>query len=132
MITFNNIFNLRKTNKSEPNSEVELVRAKIEFRIIASDVVYNEINRLLVLYTDENQNIQTVYNIASLIFLNFDYIDKTKPTVFFIFSKQIEDTSIRMFVNDNEVNLDDYNIIIKVVPYELINKYSNLNTANLL
>lgn len=129
MINFNNIFNLRKTTKLNSENQKELIRAKIEFRIIASDVAYNEINKLLVFYTDEENNIKSAYNIPSLIFINFDYLDILKPTVLFIFSNQPELTSLRMFINDNEVEIDQYNITVKVIPFNLLNDYIDKTTT---
>lgn len=129
MINFNNIFNLRKTTKLNSENQKELIRAKIEFRIIASDVAYNEINKLLVFYTDQDNNIKTAYNIPSLIFINFDYLDILKPTVLFIFSNQPELTSVRMFINDNEVEIDQYNITVKVIPFNLLNDYIDKTTT---
>lgn len=131
MINFNNIFNLRSTNKIDSDNKKELIRAKIEFRIIASDVAFNEINKLLVFYTDQDNNIKTAYNIPSLIFINFDYLDLLKPCVLFIFSNQPEVTSVRMFINDSEVEIDKYNIVVKVIPFNLLNEYVDKSTIEL-
>ena len=131
MINFHKLLNLSPKSKKINTNKNTLIKANINFRIIASDVSFNQINKILVIYTDQENNIQRIYNIPSLIFINFDYIDLNKQTVFFIFCNQPEDTSLRMFVNDNEVNIDNYNTIVKTIPYSLLNDQfdNNLNSA---
>ena len=131
MINFHKLLNLSPKSKKINTNKNSLIKANINFRIIASDVSFNQINKILVIYTDQENNIQRIYNIPSLIFINFDYIDLNKQTVFFIFCNKPEDTSLRMFVNDNEVNIDNYNTIVKTIPYSLLNDQfdNNLNSA---
>lgn len=131
MINFHKLLNLSPKSKKINTNKNSLIKANINFRIIASDVSFNQINKILVIYTDQENNIQRIYNIPSLIFINFDYIDLNKQTVFFIFCNQPEDTSLRMFVNDNEVNIDNYNTIVKTIPYSLLSDQfnNNLNSA---
>ena len=125
MINFHKLLNLSpKPKKANINT---LIKANIKFRIIASDVAYNEINKILVIYTDQENKIQSFYNIPSLIFINFDYIDLKNNTVFFIFCNHPENTSLRMFINENEVNLDNYNTTVKVIPLSLLAEYFDKN-----
>jgi hypothetical protein len=34
-----------------------------------------------------------------------------------------------MFINDNEVEIDQYNITVKVIPFNLLNDYIDKTTA---
>ncbi len=130
MINFHKLLNLSPKSTNKKSDKNSLIKANINFRIIASDVAYNEINKILVIYTDQDNKIQSFYNIPSLIFINFDYIDLKNNTVFFIFCNQPENTSLRMFIKENEVNIDNYNTTVKVIPLSLLAEYFDKNNLN--
>ncbi len=130
MINFHKLLNLGPKSSKNKTLTKSLLKAKINFRIIAPDVAYNEINKILVVYTDQDNNIQSFYNIPSLIFINFEHLDLNHHTVFFIFTNQPENSSVRMFINDNEVNIENYNTTIKIIPFSLLDTYFNKGILN--
>jgi hypothetical protein len=122
MINFHKLLNLGPKDSTPPSKET-LLKAKIDFRINASDVSYNEINKVLVVYTNEENNVKSLYNIPSLLFLNFEYLDLNNHTVLFVFTNDPENTSVRMFINNNEVNAANYKTVIKIISFELLDSY---------
>lgn len=101
------------------------LKSNIDFKILAPDVYNSEINMVLVIFSDEQNNFKSIYNVPSLIFINFGNIDLNNQKVFLIFAKNPADTSIKILVDNNEVDVCKTKFIINVLPFNLLDNYFN-------
>jgi hypothetical protein len=128
MINFLRKIGFQTNTNFHTHSIPSRINAKINFKIKANDIDSNEINKILVIYTDEEGNLKSFYNIPSLIFIHFNYLDLNQSTIFIIFSNNLHNISLEMDINNNEVDMHKYPIITKIISFDLLDDY--LRTHN--
>lgn len=124
---FLNYFSNRKKIKKHT-----LLGKKIEIRFIAPDIVENNINKILVVFTNSKNLSKSYYNIPSLIFLDIDYWDIEHKSTISIYSDFPELIDVKMYIENFETMLEKYNIDVLRVNIELIREHliPNLTSSN--
>ena len=96
---------------------------QITFIIKAPDVFGDIINKVLIIYFDGDQLINTIYNIPSLIHIDISKTSQEEPIIIFYYSDYSEEVSFQMSINGIEVNSKYYNVLFKIIPKGSFNSF---------